>query len=52
MTEYHVYFEPSARSGQFAAGRSILEIARELNIGLNNVCGGAGSCGQCIIRIV
>ena len=28
MTEYHVYFEPSARSGQFAAGRSILEVYR------------------------
>lgn len=52
MTNYRVYFEPSAKSGNFTEGRSLLDIARDLNIGLNNVCGGNGKCGQCIVRVM
>lgn len=52
MTGYNVYFEPSAKSSTFTAGQSILEIARTLNIGINNICGGTGTCGRCVIRVI
>lgn len=45
-------FEPIGRRGEFPAGQSLLECARQLGLGLVNLCGGAGSCGRCIVQIL
>jgi uncharacterized 2Fe-2S/4Fe-4S cluster protein (DUF4445 family) len=48
----HIDFEPVGRRGEFPAGQSLLAYARQLGLGLVNVCGGAGSCGGCIVQIL
>ncbi len=51
-TDYTVDFQPLGRRVQVTEGRSLLEAAREAGVGLNAVCGGAGSCGTCVVRVV
>jgi uncharacterized 2Fe-2S/4Fe-4S cluster protein (DUF4445 family) len=45
-------FEPIGRRGEFPATQSLLDCARQLGLGLVNLCGGAGSCGRCIVQIL
>jgi uncharacterized 2Fe-2S/4Fe-4S cluster protein (DUF4445 family) len=45
-------FEPIGRRGEFPAAQSLLDCARQLGVGLVNLCGGAGSCGRCIVQIL
>lgn len=49
--EYKIVFQPSGRSGQIAAGVTILDAARSLGVGIEAICGGAGTCGKCQIII-
>lgn len=49
---FTVDFEPVGRRGQCHPGQSILDCARELNVDLVNICGGAGFCGHCRVQII
>lgn len=51
-TDYTIDFQPLGRRVQVAEGSSLLEAARKAGVGLNAVCGGAGSCGTCIVRVL
>ncbi|MGD2177798.1 MAG: ASKHA domain-containing protein, partial [Anaerolineae bacterium] len=51
-TEYTVDFQPLGRHVQVAEGKTLLEAARRAGVGLNAVCGGAGVCGTCRVRVV
>jgi uncharacterized 2Fe-2S/4Fe-4S cluster protein (DUF4445 family) len=49
---YHIEFEPVGRRGDCAAGKSMLECARYLGVGLVSICGGFGKCKSCKVRIL
>ncbi len=51
-TEYTVDFQPLGRRVRVVDGTTLLEAARKAGVGLNAVCGGAGVCGTCVVRIV
>ncbi len=48
---FKVVFQPSGRSGQVEAGVSLLDAARSLGVGIESICGGAGTCGKCQLVI-
>jgi len=50
--ELAVDFEPLGRRARVARGATLLEAARQAGVGLNAVCGGAGTCGTCRVRVV
>ncbi|MFW6116125.1 MAG: ASKHA domain-containing protein [bacterium] len=50
--DYTIDFQPLGRRVEISEGRSLLEAARKAGVGLNAVCGGAGICGTCRVRIV
>jgi uncharacterized 2Fe-2S/4Fe-4S cluster protein (DUF4445 family) len=47
-----VRFEPWGREVRVEPGRTLLEAAREAEIPLGALCGGRGTCGKCVVRIV
>ncbi|MBN1177925.1 MAG: DUF4445 domain-containing protein [Anaerolineae bacterium] len=49
---YHIDFQPVGRRGECPAGLSLLECARRLGVDLVNICGGAGTCGRCIVQVL
>ena len=51
MTVY-IDFEPVGRRGECPEGISLLDCARQLGVELVNFCGGAGSCGRCIVQVL
>ena len=50
--DYTVDFQPLGRRVRAAEGKNLLEAARKAGVGLNAVCGGAGVCGTCKVRVV
>jgi len=50
-SEALVVFTPSGRRGRFALGSSLLEIARQLGVDVDSVCGGRGICGRCKVAL-
>ncbi|MCW4050000.1 MAG: ASKHA domain-containing protein [Candidatus Bathyarchaeota archaeon] len=52
MPVYDVVFQPDGRRGRFNKDTTILQAARELGVDINTICGGAGSCGKCIVKII
>ncbi len=48
---FKVVFQPSGRAGRVPAGTSVLEAARGLGVGIEAICGGAGTCGKCQVII-
>ena len=50
--EYLVDFEPIGCRVRCPAGVTILDAARAAGLSLVAVCGGEGTCGQCLVRIV
>ena len=50
--ELTVDFEPLGRRARVVPGTTLLEAARQAGVGLNGVCGGAGTCGTCRVRVV
>lgn len=46
-----VVFQPSGQRVSAGNGKTIQEVARELGIGIKNLCGGRGVCGKCRVRI-
>ncbi len=49
---YIVDFEPIGRRVEAREGETILEVARRGGIGLVAVCGGAGTCGRCLVQVM
>ncbi len=52
VDELVVDFEPLGRRARVAPGTTLLEAARQAGVGLNAVCGGAGTCATCRVRVV
>jgi len=50
--DYTVDFQPLGRRVQVNGGTMLLEAARKAGVGLNAVCGGAGVCGTCRVRVM
>jgi uncharacterized 2Fe-2S/4Fe-4S cluster protein (DUF4445 family) len=50
--ELTVDFEPLGRRARVVQGATLLEAARQAGVGLNAICGGAGTCGTCRVRVV
>jgi uncharacterized 2Fe-2S/4Fe-4S cluster protein (DUF4445 family) len=46
-----VIFEPSGKRGYVAAGKSLLDAARDWGEDIESVCGGKAVCGKCIVKI-
>lgn len=51
MTEFQVDFQPVGRRAVISHGQNLLEAARSAGVGLVAPCGGAGTCGNCRIRL-
>jgi len=49
---YEVVFQPHGRKARFDHETTILQAARGLGVDINMICGGAGSCGKCVVKIV
>jgi len=47
MKRVVVFFEPMGRKIETYSNRTIMEIAREMGIGIRSDCGGLGRCGKC-----
>ena len=47
MKKFQVVFQPSGRRGLIEAGKSILQAAQELGVGIEAACGGGMVCGKC-----
>ncbi len=52
MKKLHIEFEPIGRRGSFPEGKSLLDIARGLGIGIAASCGGRGDCHSCLVQVV
>jgi uncharacterized 2Fe-2S/4Fe-4S cluster protein (DUF4445 family) len=48
---YKIDFEPLGRRGNATPGQTLLEAAHSAGVGLASVCGGAGTCEECRVRI-
>src|SRR5574340_799649 len=51
VTTCKVVFQPSGAAGMVECGTSLLDAARQLGVGIESICGGAGTCGKCQIVI-
>ena len=49
---FETVFQPDGRRRRFKAGTRVLEAARSLGVDINTICGGAGACGKCVIKII
>ena len=49
---FTVEFEPVGRRGEFSGDLSLLDCARQLNVDLVSICGGAGVCGHCRVQVI
>ncbi len=47
-----VEFQPSGRRVAAASGTTVLDVARDAGLGIVSVCGGAGLCDSCRVRVV
>lgn len=46
-----VIFQPSGRRGDVKSGSNLKDAARRLGVDIESICGGAGTCGKCKVRI-
>ncbi len=49
---FQVDFEPIGRRVKCNAGATLLNAAQEAGVMLTAICGGEGSCGRCIVRVM
>ena len=47
-----VTFNDENRAADFPAGKTLLQCALDLKLGISHVCGGDGACGTCRIEVV
>jgi uncharacterized 2Fe-2S/4Fe-4S cluster protein (DUF4445 family) len=52
LSDFTVEFQPIGRRGGFDSGRSLLDCARALGVGISAVCGGNGTCGKCRVQLI
>ena len=52
MKQHHIDFEPVGRRSSVAHGKSLLDAARDLGIGIAAICGGKGNCHSCLVQVV
>ncbi len=48
---YTVIFQPSGKRGTARAGQTVLEVARDLGVYIESICGGHQTCGKCRVRV-
>lgn len=48
----NITFQPSGKAVDAPSGSELLEAAREAQIEIEAPCGGKGTCGKCIVRII
>lgn len=46
-----VIFQPFGRRGYVQAGETLKEASRQLGVDIEGICGEAGTCGKCMVRI-
>jgi uncharacterized 2Fe-2S/4Fe-4S cluster protein (DUF4445 family) len=51
MKQFAIEFIPPGQRGTVAAGKSLLDAARLLGIGMSGICDGRGSCHSCRVQI-
>jgi ferredoxin len=51
MPDYHIDFEPVGRRITVPTGQTLLDAAQAAGVALIAVCGGAGLCEECRIRL-
>jgi uncharacterized 2Fe-2S/4Fe-4S cluster protein (DUF4445 family) len=49
---FEVDFEPIGRRVMCNAGATLLDAAQQAGVMLTAICGGEGSCGRCIVRVM
>ena len=49
---FRIDFEPLGRRGEARPGQTLLNAAQAAGVGLASVCGGAGTCEECRLRLV
>jgi len=52
MTAFTIDFEPVGRRGECQKNESLLACARQLGVGINNICGGKGTCHSCKVQVL
>jgi uncharacterized 2Fe-2S/4Fe-4S cluster protein (DUF4445 family) len=52
MISFIVDFEPAGRRGNCRSDETILDCARRLGVGINNICGGIGTCQACKVKLM
>ena len=52
MSMHEIVYQPDGKRGRFSHNTNLLSAARELGVDVNALCGGAGSCGKCVVKIV
>jgi uncharacterized 2Fe-2S/4Fe-4S cluster protein (DUF4445 family) len=52
MTAFTIDFEPIGRRGECKKSESLLACSRQLGVGINNICGGKGTCHSCKVQIL
>lgn len=48
---FRIDFEPLGRRGEAHSGHTLLDAAQAAGVGLASVCGGAGTCEECRVRL-
>jgi uncharacterized 2Fe-2S/4Fe-4S cluster protein (DUF4445 family) len=51
-TRYTIVFQPIGKRTDINSESDLLSAAQEAGVQLNSVCGGAGSCASCVVRVV
>lgn len=51
QVDHLVILMPSGRRGRVETGHSLLEVARQLGVEIESICGGRLTCGKCKVRI-
>jgi len=46
-----IIFQPSGRRGSISEGENLKQASRELGVDIEGVCGDAGTCGTCKVKI-
>ncbi len=52
MAKHSVIFQPAGNRGNIQEGKTIMEAARKLGVGLQSTCGGHQTCGKCKVKVL
>ncbi|WP_028052139.1 ASKHA domain-containing protein [Carboxydothermus ferrireducens] len=52
MAEYKVLFKPDQKEVAISENTNLMEALNLAGINIKTVCGGAGTCGKCLVRVV